>query len=389
MSFWHTLPQPIIGLAPMDGVTDAAFRFMVAQHGKPDVQCTEFVSVEEIRHGTASAWRQLRFVERERPILAQIYGADPDGFYQVTQVLCALGFDGVDINMGCPAKSVSGRGCGAALIRNPPLARAIIRAVQAGVRDWVSGHAIETIGLRPGVVEQVQRLTGTATPRHQRRALPVSIKTRLGYDTVVIEDWVSMLLEEQPEVIAIHGRTLAQRYRGQADWDAIRRAAKLVRETSTLVLGNGDLGTMLEVVQRVRETRVHGVLIGRGALGNPWIFRATAWARQQCAMLTTEAPPPDVSVGERCQVALEHARYFEGLADGVPFQAMRKHLGWYCHGFPGAADMRARLFTTTTSGDVAQVFATLSLESSVDRSLYKICQWPTTLSCSHNMRLAQ
>jgi nifR3 family TIM-barrel protein len=371
MSFWHTLPQPIIGLSPMDGVTDAAFRFIVAQHGRPDVQCTEFVSVEEIRHGTASAWRQLRFVERERPILAQIYGADPDGFYQVTQVLCALGFDGVDINMGCPAKSVSGRGCGAALIQNPPLARAIIRAVQAGVRDWVSGHAIETIGLRPRVVEQVQRLTGTTTLplRQQRRALPVSVKTRLGYDTVVIEDWVSVLLEEQPEVIAIHGRTLAQRYRGQADWDAIRRAARLVRGTSTLVLGNGDLGTMAEVVHRVRETGVHGVLIGRGALGNPWIFRAKAWARQHLAVLTTASLPPDVSVGERCRVALEHARYFEGLADGVQFQAMRKHLGWYCRGFPGAADMRARLFTTTTSGEVAQVFAALPPEASVDRPL--------------------
>jgi nifR3 family TIM-barrel protein len=352
----------------MDGVTDAAFRFIVAQHGKPDVQCTEFVSVEEIRHGTASAWHQLRFVERERPILAQIYGADPDGFYQVTQVLCALGFDGVEINMGCPAKSVSGRGCGAALIQNPPLARAIIRAVQAGVCDWVAGHAIETIGLRPRVVEQVQKLTDTAS-RHQRRALPVSIKTRLGYDTVVIEDWVSVLLEEQPEVIAIHGRTLAQRYRGQADWEAIGRAARLVRETSTLVLGNGDLRTMSEVVQRVQETGVHGVLIGRGALGNPWLFRAKAWARHQLALVTDEAPPPEVSVDERCQVALEHARYFEGLTDGVQFQAMRKHLGWYCHGFPGAADMRARLFTTTTSGDVAQVFATLPLVYSVERSL--------------------
>jgi tRNA-dihydrouridine synthase len=201
----------------------------------------------------------------------------------------------------------------------------------------------------------------------------VSIKTRLGYDTVVIEDWVSQLLEEQPEVIAIHGRTLTQRYRGQADWDAIRRAAKLVRETATLVLGNGDLGTMSEVVQRVRETQVHGVLIGRGALGNPWIFRAKTWARQQLAMRTTAAPPPDVSVGERCQVALEHARYFESLADGVQFQAMRKHLGWYCYGFPGAADMRTRLFTTTTSGDVAQVFAALPVKLAVDRPLSWVC----------------
>jgi nifR3 family TIM-barrel protein len=325
------------------------------------VQCTEFVSVEEIRRGTASAWRQLRFVENERPILAQIYGADPDGFYQVAHVLCALGFDGVDINMGCPSKSVAARGCGAALIKNPPLARAIIRAVQAGVRDWASGHAINTIGLRPSVVEQVERLTGTASPPPQdrRRTLPVSVKTRLGYDTVVVEDWVSTLLEEQPEVIAIHGRTLAQMYRGQADWDAIRRAAKLVRETSTLVLGNGDLVTMSEVVQRVRETQVHGVLIGRGALGNPWIFRAKAWARQQLSRPTAEAQLPDASVRERCQVALEHARYFEDLADGVQFQAMRKHLGWYCRGFPGAAAVRAQLFTTTTSGDVARVFATI------------------------------
>src|SRR5215467_13765710 len=298
MSFWHTLPQPIIGLSPMDGVTDAAFRFIVARHGKPDVQYTEFVNVEEICRGTASAWRQLRFVESERPVLAQIYGADPDRFYQVAQVLCELGFDGVDINMGCPAKSVSGRGCGAALIKNPPLAREIIRAVQAGVRDWASGHAIATIGLRPSVVEQVQMLMSTTSqpPRHHRSALPVSVKTRLGYDTVVIEDWVATLLEEQPEVIAIHGRTLAQMYRGQANWDAIRRAATLVHETSTLVLGNGDVVTMSEVVQRVRETQVHGVLIGRGALGNPWLFRAKAWARQQLSGPAAMAQPPDVSV---------------------------------------------------------------------------------------------
>jgi tRNA-dihydrouridine synthase len=146
----------------MDGVTDAAFRFMVARHGKPDVQYTEFVNVEEICRGTASAWRQLRFVESERPVLAQIYGAEPERFYQVAHVLCELGFDGVDINMGCPSKSVSGRGCGAALIKNPPLARAIIRAVQAGVQDWAAGHTIDTIGLRPRVVEQIQMVTSTA-----------------------------------------------------------------------------------------------------------------------------------------------------------------------------------------------------------------------------------
>src|SRR6058998_3806055 len=159
MSFWQTLPQPIIGLSPMDGVTDAAFRCMVARHGKPDAQYTEFIHVEEICRGLESAWRQLRFVDLERPVLAQIYGANPDRFYQAAHVICALGFDGVDINMGCPSKNVAARGCGAALIKNPPLAREIIRAVRAGVADWAAGHRIETIGLRPKVVERVLRLT--------------------------------------------------------------------------------------------------------------------------------------------------------------------------------------------------------------------------------------
>src|SRR5207249_6922266 len=163
-----------------------------------------------------------------------------------------------------------------------------------------AGHAIDTVGLPRSVAEQVQQLASIAAPpaRDQRQAPPISVKTRVGYDSVVIEDWVATLLEEQPDVIAIHGRTLAQMYRGQADWDAIRRAAKLVRETSTLVLGNGDLATMPEVVQRLRETQVHGVLIGRGALGNPWLFRAKAWARRQLSTPTAEAPALDVALRE-------------------------------------------------------------------------------------------
>jgi tRNA-dihydrouridine synthase len=353
----------------MDGVTDAAFRCIVAQHGKPDVQCTEFIHVEDLCRGTTSAWRQLRFVELERPVLAQLYGTDPDKFYQAAQVICALGFDGVDINMGCPAKSVTARGAGAALITNPPLAREIIRAVQAGVRDWASGHTIATIGLQPCVVEQLQALPNTASRPQQgpRTALPVSVKTRLGYDAVVIEDWVSILLDERPAAIAIHGRTLTQMYRGQADWDAVRRAAQLGRNTATLVLGNGDLGSMSEVVERVRQTQVQGVLIGRGALGNPWIFRAKAWAQNQDPRATALARPPDVSVYDRLQVALEHARYFESLGDGGHFLAMRKHLGWYCREFPGAAETRQQMFKTTNAADVARVLATLQRASDCSR----------------------
>ncbi len=365
VSFWHDIAQPIIGLSPMDGITDPAFRFIVARHGKPDVQFTEFISVDEICYGAESARQQLRYAEIERPVVAQIYGADPDKFYQVAQVVCDLGFDGVDINMGCPSKSVSARGCGAALIKNPPLAREIIRAVQSGVRDWASGRRIETIGLRPKVVGQV---TALASERMRlgpapRRPVPVSVKTRLGYDSVVIEEWVAILLEERPEVISIHGRTLAQMYRGQADWGAIARAAKLARETSTLILGNGDVESLGDLVLRVRETHVHGVLIGRGALGNPWIFLQKDRAKEQVS-----SPSPlegegkgegacEAALEERFRVALEHARHFEALGGAPRFAAMRKHLGWYCKGFFKAAEVRSHMFRTTNSRDVERVLA--------------------------------
>src|SRR5438445_8783484 len=270
--------------------------------------------------------------------------------------------------MGCPSKNVSARGCGAALIRNPPLAREIIRAVHAGVRDWAAGHRIESIGLRPKVVERVGTLTSVAgwgqsrrdSDPKRRKPVPVSIKTRLGYDAVVIEDWVSTLLEERPEVISIHGRTLTQMYRGCADWGAIARAAKLIRQTSTLVLGNGDVESLHDLVARVQETQVHGVLIGRGALGNPWIFRAKEWARAQA---TNRGQPPyfpeTVPLPERFQVALEHARYFESLGGATRFAAMRKHLGWYCTGFFKAAEVRSQMFRAASSQDVERILAAI------------------------------
>jgi nifR3 family TIM-barrel protein len=359
VSFWHDIAQPVIGLSPMDGVTDPAFRFIVARHGKPDVQFTEFINVDEICYGAESAWQQLRYAEIERPVVAQIYGADPDKFFQVAQVVCELGFDGVDINMGCPSKNVSARGCGAALIKNPPLAREIIRAVRSGVRDWASGRRIATVGLRPKVVEKIAALVSERTGLGQapRRPVPVSVKTRLGYDSVVIEEWVAILLEERPEAISIHGRTLAQMYRGQADWGAIARAAKLARETPTLVLGNGDVESLGDLVLRVRETHVHGVLIGRGALGNPWIFAQKDRAKEQVRNAGLDIPPDEAPIAERFRVALEHAQYFETLGGAPRFAAMRKHLGWYCKGFFKAAEVRSQMFRTTSSQDVERVLA--------------------------------
>jgi nifR3 family TIM-barrel protein len=365
MNFWRDIPQPIIGLSPMDGVTDPAFRYIVARYGKPDVQITEFINVDEVCHGGDSAWSQLHYAEIERPVVAQIYGADPDKFYQVAQVVCELGFDGVDINMGCPSKNVSARGCGAALIRNPSLAREIIRAVGTGVQDWASGRRIEAVGLRPKVVERVLALASSRAcgASQTRRPIPLSVKTRLGYDTVVIEEWVSVLLEEQPAAISIHGRTLAQMYRGQADWEAIARAAKLIRQTATLVLGNGDVESLEELVRRVQDTHVHGVLIGRGALGNPWFFRAKDWAKAQASNRGQSGDGIiSVPLEERFRVALEHARYFEALGGASRFAAMRKHLGWYCTGFFKAAEVRAQMFRAGSSQDVERILAGIVLD---------------------------
>jgi len=360
MSFWHDIAQPIIGLSPMDGVTDPAFRCIVARYGQPDVQFTEFINVDEICHGSNTALGQLRYAEIERPIVAQIYGADPEKFYQVAQVICELGFDGVDINMGCPSKNVSARGCGAALIRNPSLAREIIRAVQAGVKEWASGHRLDALGLRPKTLRMVQEAVAQRSPTATmpRRTIPVSVKTRIGYDSVVIEEWVSVLAEERPEVISIHGRTLVQMYRGRADWDAIGRAATTLRGTSTLVLGNGDVETMNDLVQKVRDTHVHGILIGRGALGNPWVFRSKAWAKAQRSSpspLEGEGQGEGVALDERFRVALEHARYFEFLGGSPRFSSMRKHLGWYCAGFYKAAEIRSQMFRATSSQDVERI----------------------------------
>jgi nifR3 family TIM-barrel protein len=311
--------------------------------------------VDEVCHGCDSAWQQLRYAEIERPIVAQIYGADPDKFYQVAQVLCELGFDGVDINMGCPSKKVSARGCGAALIKNPSLALEIIRAVRNGVDDWTAGRPIEAIGLRPKVADKVMALSvAKCTPR---KSIPVSVKTRLGYDSVVIEDWVTTLLKERPEVISIHGRTLAQMYRGSADWGAIARAAKLVRETSTLVMGNGDVESLDGLVLKVRQTHVHGVLIGRGALGNPWIFQEKHLAKEQTYLSVASISLSKVLLEERFRVALEHARYFEAIGGASRFASMRKHLGWYCKGFFKAAEVRSEMFRATSSLDVERILA--------------------------------
>lgn len=361
MSFWQSLTGPIIGLAPMDGVTDATFRHTVALQGKPDVSFTEFTHVHDVCRGPEFLLDSLLYHEAERPIVAQLYGKDPDLFYQAAHAICELGFDGLDINMGCPSRSVASSGSGAGLIRTPDVAHAIMQAARRGIADWAAGQTLEGAGLKPGRVEVIGRMNEQRQDARPlvRQAIPLSVKTRLGYDVVVVDRWIEHLLMEQPAVISLHGRTLEQMYRGEADWGAIARAAEIARGSGTLLLGNGDVHSLQDVVRRVRDTGVDGVLVGRATLGTPWFFRQKEEARvllqQHLSGTGPEPVMPPLDV--RFELLLDHARRFEAACGTRQFRRMRKHLGWYCKGFAHAASLRAKMVRVSSVADVEQVLA--------------------------------
>ncbi|HEX6437140.1 MAG TPA: tRNA-dihydrouridine synthase [Candidatus Binatia bacterium] len=357
-NFWRLINRPIVGLSPMDGVTDASFRYITAKHGGPDVIFTEFVNIQAAFHAAHTLIKDLTYCEIERPIVAQIYGRSPELFYKVAHIVCELGFDGLDINMGCPARKVAAAGCGAALIREPGLAITIIRAVKVGIKDWCAGQTLSDIEVEPELIKKIKmanRLRTGTDIALERQPIPVSVKTRLGYDRIVVDDWIATLLEENPAAISLHGRTLQQGYKGDADWGAIARAVKVGEDSETLILGNGDLQDMAQVQRRLRETEVDGVLLGRAAQGNPWIFRAKHQLKHALAekrQLCIASMP--VSLEERFRVISEHSQHHAQQASDENFVGIRKHLTWYCRGFRGAAEMRSQMVRVKTAGEVEQ-----------------------------------
>lgn len=338
MSFWQTISKPIIGLAPMDGVSDAAFRQIVDIHGHPSVLFTEFVPVEAIK---ANAPRVLdAFVKHDTntPTIAQIYGTDLDGYTQATFIACDLGFNGVDINMGCPAKSVTSRGAGAGLIRQPPHAVKIIRTVKQAIFDWSEGKAYEysqPIKIKLDGIKTTQLVT--------RKQIPVSVKTRIGYEIPVTREWVSVLAAESLDSLTIHGRTLKQMYTGRASWEEIALAAETVRSITahTTILGSGDITSHDQARAHTQKYNLDGVLVGRASWGNPWVF-------------TTEIPTPQ----QKLLAALEHAHLLQKLLPEAHILSLRKHMAWYCTGFPQAASVRAKLLTIKSVGDIETIIHT-------------------------------
>ncbi len=323
--FWGLLSSPIIGLSPMDGVTDASMRFVAKKYGQPDIIYTEFVSAEGLwrikKRGDLEhkIWNELKYSESERPVIAQIFGSDPESFYEAAKICVELGFDGIDINMGCPSPGLEKRGGGAGLIRDKCNAREVIEATRRGAGD-----------------------------------LPVSVKTRIGSEAPDPE-WWKLLAEMKLPAVAMHGRSFKQLYSGEADWEILLQAAEVIRASGAKFLGNGDVKEVkvatkqeLKIVTKSgREIdltgKMDGVLIGREALGNPWVLRKDNYVP---------------TVEEKLRVAVEQAKKYQELFnenyDELHYQffPMRKHLACFARGFEGSVGLRKKLMTADNAEEV-------------------------------------
>ncbi len=355
MNFWQDLPKPLIVVAPMADVTDAAFRRMIAKHsaherkdgtiGGPDVMWTEFVAADGLVRATPEGKEKLMvdliYSEEERPIVAQLFSSTPEHMEYATKLCRELGFDGVDINMGCPDKSIEKQGCGSAMIKSPETARAIIQAAKRGAK----------MGESDGI--------------------PVSVKTRLGYNEDILEDWLRVLLQEAPAAVTLHARTRKDLSKVPARWERVANAVEIrdALKSDALILGNGDVLTMQDAEEKIKQTGADGAMVGRALFGNPWFFHPTKRLPIRLTALPTHGVNRDtilvedtsqadihyLTLQERLEALVEHTKLFDELLSLKNFSIMKKHYKAYVNAFPGAAQLRAELMEKNTPEEVEQV----------------------------------
>ena len=304
-NFWQKLDRPFTVLAPMDGVTDVVFREVIADIGKPDVFFTEFVNADGLTHNPKIVGQKLKFTPKQRPIVAQIWGINPISIEKAVRIIEKLKFDGVDINMGCPQKTVVKNGGGAAMIKNPTLAKEIIAAAKG--------------------------------------ELPLSVKTRLGFDKVITNEWISFLLEQKLAAIIIHGRTAKQMSAGVANWEEIGKTVILRDKISpqTLIIGNGDIKTLNQVSEMQKKYGIDGVMIGRGIFANLAVFNSET-------ILTKK---------QKIDLAIKHLE----LWDNRDFEAIKKYFKIYINNFRGAGALRQKLMKCKNVGDARFELATSAM----------------------------
>ena len=269
---------------------------------------TEFVSVDGLcSQGRSRLLRELTFIGSERPLIIQLFGRNPDHFFRCAQLAVELGFDGIDINTGCPDRAVMRQGAGAALIKEPELLARIVEATRAGAGE-----------------------------------LPVSIKTRIGFDRDITEAWIAELVEMRPVAIAIHARTARELSKVDAHWDAIGRAVSVAAGSGIKIIGNGDLRDLQDAGARIADTGADGALLGRAIFGNPWLFNRTV-SKQ------------DLPLEQVLEVMLDHARVFVTELGFKNFAVMRRHFKAYVGGFTGAKELRMALMETLSLEETEHV----------------------------------
>lgn len=308
---WKSLPDPFFALAPMEDVTDTVFRRVVARCARPDVFYTEFTSCEGLlSRGKGAVSQRLRYTKDERPIVAQVWGRDPEAFYRTAIMLGDMGFDGIDVNFGCPERSVMKHACGAAIIEEPGLAVAIIKETMRGAGK-----------------------------------VPVSVKTRLGVKKMVTEEWSRVLLSTGIAALAVHGRTAKELSDVPAHWDEIGKIVVLRDRAGvgTKIIGNGDVRSRADGLAKVGDYGVEGIMIGRGVFDNPWIF-------------SPEDHHPTRK--ELFSLLLFHLDLFEKeWQNHKPFMVMKKYFKIYVRDFKGAAELRNKLMAAKNVDEVRQSIA--------------------------------
>lgn len=309
---YEKLHKPFFCLAPMADVTDAAFRRIICKYGKPDVFWTEFVSADGLSSpGREVLKNNLIFTKKEKPIVAQLFSSNPEKMRQAAKYVANLGFDGIDINMGCPDRSVEKQGAGAAMMKDMKKAGEIINAVKEGIKD------------------------------SKKKNISVSVKTRIGYNKNQIEEWIPFLLSQNIDALTVHARTRKEMSLVPAQWVYVKRVVEIRNQmkVKTKIIGNGDVSDLEDGKKKALETGCDGIMIGRGIFGNPWLF--------------SEKVP---NIKEKLKVMVEHTKLFEKLlGKHKNFAVMKKHFKAYVNGFEGAKELRVELMETKNVKEVKSI----------------------------------
>ena len=300
----------ILALAPMEGVTDTVFRQLLCEIGKPDLFFTEFLNVEGFcSKGREKVVHRLDFRDIEKPIIVQLWGNVPEYYAETIRYVKTLNPDGIDVNMGCSVRDVLSSGRGSALINDRVLAKEIIDVVKESAGD-----------------------------------LPVSVKTRIGFGSIQTEEWIGFLLEQNLDLLTVHGRLSKEGYSTPSRWEEIAKVVDLRNEISpdTVILGNGDVKSLAQADEYVEKYGVDGVMTGRAILNNPWLFAGRE--------------PEDISKEERIETLRKHFEIFEKESgEKNIFDSQKKYIKAYISNFDTAGDLRSKLMFAKSIAEIKEL----------------------------------